>query len=65
MRKATDGGRSPVLTPREAAEFLGVHPNTLRRWNDLGLVEAYRIGVGRHRRFKRRDLLAYLDRVSR
>lgn len=32
-----------LLTISEAAEFLHVHANTLRRWSDIGLLVAYRI----------------------
>lgn len=65
MTKTREMAPSPVLTPREAARFLGVHPNTLRRWSDAGLLEAYRVGIAGHRRFKRADLLAYLERTIR
>jgi excisionase family DNA binding protein len=58
-------GRRRDLAPREAAEFLGVHTNTLRRWSDMGLLESHRIGNRGHRRFRYKDLVAYLDRVSR
>ena len=57
-------GRRKLMPPREAARFLGVHPNTLRRWSDLGLLQSYRIGVAGHRRYRLRDLEAYLDSVS-
>lgn len=33
-----------VYSPREAAECLGVHINTIRRWIDNGLIGAFRIG---------------------
>lgn len=35
---------TPFLTVTEAAEFLHVHTNTLRRWSDVGLLLSYRIG---------------------
>jgi excisionase family DNA binding protein len=38
------------LTISEAAEVLGVHPTTLRRWADQGKVE-FRLTAGGHRRF--------------
>lgn len=53
------------MAPREAAAFLGIHTNTLRKWSDMGLVPAYRQGAGGHRKFKRKDLLDYLDRMCR
>jgi len=39
----------------ETAEILGVHPNTLRRWGDQGLLPVHRTGGG-HRRFRREDI---------
>ncbi|MEE8374356.1 MAG: helix-turn-helix domain-containing protein [Dehalococcoidia bacterium] len=49
-----------VLKIREASEFLKVHPNTLRRWSEMGVVRAYRFGPRRERRFKISDLEALL-----
>jgi excisionase family DNA binding protein len=45
-----------MLTMREACTLLNVHGNTLRRWSSMGFVRAYRIGVGRQRRFKAEDI---------
>lgn len=39
----------------ETAEILGVHPNTLRRWGDQGLLPVHRTEGG-HRRFRREDI---------
>jgi excisionase family DNA binding protein len=47
-----------LLTMREASRVLGVHASTLRRWCRSGLLREYRIGIGRHRRFKPADLAA-------
>ncbi len=62
--KATGTGNSQepdkLLTMREASRLLGVHSNTLRRWCRAGLLREYRIGVGRHRRFRHADLAALL-----
>lgn len=32
-------GQIALTTGNEAAEYLQVHPNTLRRWADKGLIE--------------------------
>jgi excisionase family DNA binding protein len=45
-----------MLTVREVSEILHVHTNTLRRWSDLGIVKAYRIGPRGDRRFKLEDI---------
>jgi len=41
-----------LLTVREAARLLHVHPNTVRRWHDMGLLSGYRVGPRGDRRFK-------------
>lgn len=43
-----------LLTAREAADILGVHINTLKRWP----VPFYRIGPRGDRRYELRDILA-------
>ena len=56
---------APVLVPvGEASQILHVHPNTLRKWSDLGLIPSYRIGQRRDRRFALNDLLAFLERTA-
>lgn len=49
---------SPSLTPRQAAELLGVSESTVRRWCDRALVAAGRT-TGRHRRIDQAELLAF------
>ena len=44
-----------MLTVAEAAEYLGVHAATVRRWADGGDLPAYRTPTN-HRRFKVADL---------
>ncbi len=56
---------APVLVPvGEASQILHVHPNTLRKWSDTGLIPSYRIGQRRDRRFALSDLLAFLERAA-
>ena len=49
-----------MLTVGEACQLLHVHSNTLRRWSAKGLIRAYRVGPGAHRRFRREDVQALL-----
>ncbi len=49
-----------LLNIKEAAEFLNVSEMTIRRWTNDGLLKCYRVGGRRARRFKQKDLLAYL-----
>src|SRR5947207_13936784 len=55
------GGESDWLTLGQAAKFLGVAQSTIRKWSDLGRVPAF-YTPGGHRRYKRIDLEAVLER---
>jgi excisionase family DNA binding protein len=48
------------LTIQEAADYLAVHPNTLRRYVSEGKLRGYRSGGIRDLRFRREDLDASL-----
>jgi MerR family transcriptional regulator, copper efflux regulator len=48
----------------DAAEYLGVSPNTLRNWENAGKVVAVRHPVNGYRLFKRQDLDALLKKVA-
>lgn len=49
------------LTISQACELLQVHPNTLRNWDKKGVLKASRIGVRGVRRYKRADLIKYME----
>ncbi|MBI4200222.1 MAG: helix-turn-helix domain-containing protein [Chloroflexi bacterium] len=49
-----------MLRVGEAAKLLHVHPNTLRKWNAVGLIHSYRIGRRGDRRFLVADLFKFL-----
>ena len=53
-----------MLKLNEAADFLGVSKATVRRLDNLGFIRSYRVGTGRHRRFRQEDLQAYLEQNS-
>jgi excisionase family DNA binding protein len=48
----------------EAAEYLGVSPNTLRNWGNAGKITAYRHPVNGYRLFKRAELDALLSQAQ-
>ena len=52
LKPAADAG---LLTMRQAAELLGVHPLTLRNWSEKGAVPCLRTPGG-HRRYRLQDL---------
>jgi len=49
------------LSPRDAAELLGISPDTLRRWERNGLIQAERTPGGQ-RRYSEDDLSTLLER---
>ncbi len=49
-------GMPELLTVGEVAAWLKVHPNTIRRWSQRGLLKTYRIGPRRDRRFDRSEV---------
>lgn len=49
----------------DAAEYLGVSPNTLRNWESAGKIVARRHPVNDYRLFRREDLGALLKEVER
>lgn len=55
---------SDYLRVSEAAEYLGVSPNTLRNWERAGKIVAHRHPVNDYRLFKREELDALLKQVQ-
>ena len=55
---------SNMLTVREVAQLLHVHPNTLRRWSNKGVIRAYRITPRGDRRFKREEIDRFLAELN-
>ena len=51
-----------MVSVGEASRILHLHPNTLRKWSDRGLIPSYRIGQRRDRRFAVEDLVTFLER---
>ena len=49
----------------EAADYLGVSPNTLRNWERAGKIVAHRHPVNRYRLFRQQDLDTLLNQVER
>jgi excisionase family DNA binding protein len=56
-------GETDWLTLGQAARYLGVAQSTIRKWSDSGRVRAFKT-PGRHRRYRRDDLDAFLRRSA-
>jgi excisionase family DNA binding protein len=68
MARQRSSGRTPSSEPQwltlgEAARYLGVAQSTIRKWSDTGRVRAF-YTPGRHRRYRREDLDAFLESSS-
>jgi len=50
-----------VLTIQEVAEILSVSLQTLRRWDNLGILKAFRANEQQQRRYRKDQIIAYLE----
>src|SRR5690242_20670087 len=50
-----------LLDIKQAARLLNVTEASLRRWTNSGRLACVRVGARRERRFRRADLLAFLE----
>jgi len=50
---------------KEAAEMLGVSPNTVRAWGAAGRIVEYRNPANNYRLYKREDLEQFLRAIER
>ncbi len=55
---------SKLITTPEAAEILGVQPNTMERWRLIGEGPTYR-KIGRLVKYYESDITAYIEAQSR
>lgn len=51
-----------LMQVRQAARGLGVHENTVRRWEEQGLIKAVRLPTG-VRRFRPEDVAALREQM--
>ncbi len=52
--------KGETITLAEACDILGVHPNTMRKWDNKGYLNAIRIGTRKDRRYRKSDVLRVL-----
>ena len=53
-----------MLTVRQVAAFLHVSISTVRRWSDKGMLRCYHIGSRGDRRYRRQDVLHFLQKST-
>ncbi|MBP8961083.1 helix-turn-helix domain-containing protein [Patescibacteria group bacterium] len=56
---------SKLLKISEAAKLLNVHPNTLRKWDKKGILEAVRFGERGDRRYRKEDIMKLVNSRSK
>ncbi|MDP2709401.1 MAG: helix-turn-helix domain-containing protein [bacterium] len=50
-----------ILTLQQACKALNCHPNTLRGWDNRGILKAVRFGSRRDRRYKKTDIIKFIS----
>ena len=50
-----------ILTLQQACDVLNCHPNTLRQWDNKGLLKAMRFGTRKDRRYRKEDIIKFLN----
>ena len=50
-----------LLTLKEVSAILKCHPNTLRHWDNKGVLPAIRIGVKRIRKYRKENILKLIQ----
>ena len=56
--------REGFLRVKEAAELLGVSPNTVRSWGAEGKIPEYRHPVNNYRLYKQKELESILQQLE-
>lgn len=61
----SDNRRQKLLTLQQAADILGVHPNTMRNLDNKGELKAIRFGTRGDRRYLKSDIDKYLKSLRK
>jgi excisionase family DNA binding protein len=56
-----DTKKDEIITLAEASKILNLHPNTLRKWDNSGYFKAIRYGTRRDRRYRKADVIKFLN----
>ena len=54
-----------LLTSGDVARYLGVHINTVRRWEQKGILQAYRVDPKGYRWFRREDIEVFINKIGK
>ena len=54
-----------LITLQEACDILKCPPNTLRQWDNKGILDAVRFGERKDRRYKKDDIMKFLNQKKR
>ena len=63
-RESAMNVRETYVRVQEAAEILGVVPNTVRKWGAAGKIPEYRHPANGYRLYKRDELEAFLRQIK-
>lgn len=55
-----ESNKGEIISLAQAIEILGVHPNTLRKWDNKGFLKTIRIGTRKDRRYRRSQVIKIL-----
>jgi excisionase family DNA binding protein len=59
-----DNDLPELVTLKDACDMLSCHPNTLRMWDEKGILKAVRIGQRKDRRYRKEDLIKFLESTN-
>ena len=51
-----------ILTLKQTSNILNLHPNTLRGWDNRGILRAVRYGTRGDRRYRKEDIIKILKK---
>jgi excisionase family DNA binding protein len=60
--KNKDENLPELLSLKEASDILNCHPNTLRKWDEKGILKAVRFGERKDRKYRKADIKKMLEK---
>lgn len=60
----TRNNEPEYLTLVQASKFLQVSQNTLRNWDRNGTLKAFRLGTRKAMRYKKEDLIKFIEKSN-